>query len=84
MLYNPCTERITTTNAANFIETVLPINWYTNLINGNDLHYLGGNNRLNNAGDHDDLTCKPPLLTPTNSGSENESDYSAFTTGIPS
>ena len=55
------------------------------LINGNDLHYLGGNNRLNNAGDHDDLTCKPPLLTPTNSGSENESDYSAFTnTGIPS
>ncbi len=64
MLYNPRTERITTTNAANFIETVLPPNWYTNLINGNNLHYSGGNNRL---------PQQPPLLTPTNS--DNESDY---------
>ena len=64
MLYNPRTDRITTTNAANFIETVLPPNWYTNLINGNNLHYSGGNNRL---------PQQPPLLTPTNS--DNESDY---------
>ena len=36
-----------------------------NLITGNKLHYLGGNNQLPTT----------PLLKPTNSGSDNESEY---------
>ncbi len=42
LLYNPKTTRITTTNAAKFLDHVLHKNWWHNLQDGQDLNYPGG------------------------------------------
>ena len=71
MLYNPRTERINTTNEAKFIETILPRNWYDNVIKGNDLHYSGGDMLPQTPTDEEIQNERaPPFLTPENSESE--------------
>ena len=41
-LYNPKTTRITTTNAAKFLDTIHHKDWWQNLQDGQDLNYSGG------------------------------------------
>jgi hypothetical protein len=81
-LYNPKTDRITTTNAAKFLDTILHKDWWHNLQDGQDLNYSAGeyheledeDENLNFDNQEDEI-----LLTPVTSDNEDSTNENSDT-----